>query len=50
MKQKAVSWYWRLEKTTALSMIDDSWKEHLREMDELKQAVQNAVVMNKKIL
>ena len=23
--------------------IDDDWKEHLREMDELKQSVQNAV-------
>ncbi|MBT3749696.1 MAG: preprotein translocase subunit SecA [Bacteroidetes bacterium] len=30
------------EKSTALVTIDDSWKEHLREMDELKQSVQNA--------
>ncbi len=36
-----------LEKGTALSMIDDSWKEHLREMDELKQSVQNAVYEQK---
>ncbi|MBK7184025.1 MAG: SEC-C domain-containing protein [Bacteroidetes bacterium] len=28
-------------------MIDDSWKEHLREMDELKQSVQNAVYEQK---
>ncbi|MGQ0827774.1 MAG: preprotein translocase subunit SecA [Bacteroidota bacterium] len=32
-----------LEKGTALSMIDDAWKEHLREMDELKQSVQSTV-------
>ena len=36
-----------LEKGTALAMIDDSWKEHLREMDELKQSVQNAVYEQK---
>ncbi len=36
-----------LEKGTALSMIDDAWKEHLREMDELKQSVQNAVYEQK---
>ena len=36
-----------LEKGTALSMIDDSWKEHLREMDDLKQSVQNAVYEQK---
>jgi len=28
-------------------MIDDSWKEHLREMDDLKQAVQNAALEQK---
>ncbi len=32
-----------VEKTVILAMIDDDWKEHLREMDELKQSVQNAV-------
>jgi preprotein translocase subunit SecA len=31
-----------LEKGTALAMIDDAWKEHLREMDDLKTSVQNA--------
>lgn len=31
------------EKRAILSCIDNGWREHLREMDELKQAVQNAV-------
>ena len=31
-----------LERNVALSMIDDSWKEHLRAMDDLKQSVQTA--------
>ena len=35
------------EKTVVLALIDDSWKEHLREMDELKQSVQNAVYEQK---
>jgi preprotein translocase subunit SecA len=30
------------EKASILVTIDDAWKEHLREMDELKQSVQNA--------
>ncbi len=30
------------EKSIILANIDDSWKEHLREMDDLKQSVQNA--------
>jgi preprotein translocase subunit SecA len=30
------------EKTVILASIDDSWKEHLRELDDLKQSVQNA--------
>ena len=30
------------EKSITLSTIDDLWKEQLREMDELKQSVQNA--------
>jgi preprotein translocase subunit SecA len=30
-----------------LAIIDDIWKEHLREMDELKQSVQNAVYEQK---
>ncbi len=35
------------EKTVTLAEIDDAWKEHLREMDELKQSVQNAVYEQK---
>jgi preprotein translocase subunit SecA len=35
------------EKTVVLAMIDDSWKEHLRELDDLKQAVQNASLEQK---
>ena len=35
------------EKTVVLAMIDDSWKEHLREMDDLKQSVQNASLEQK---
>jgi preprotein translocase subunit SecA len=35
------------EKTVVLSLIDEAWKEHLREMDELKQSVQNAVYEQK---
>ncbi|EOR96008.1 Protein export cytoplasm protein SecA ATPase RNA helicase [Arcticibacter svalbardensis MN12-7] len=35
------------EKTVVLALIDDAWKEHLREMDELKQSVQNAVYEQK---
>ena len=30
------------EKVAILATIDESWKEHLREMDDLKQSVQNA--------
>lgn len=36
-----------LEKTTTLAMIDLQWKEHLREMDDLRQSVQNAVYEQK---
>jgi preprotein translocase subunit SecA len=35
------------EKTVVLGTIDDAWKEHLREMDELKQSVQNATYEQK---
>jgi len=31
-----------IEKAVTLSLIDDSWKEHLRAMDELKESVQSA--------
>lgn len=30
------------EKNITLAIIDDTWKNHLRQMDELKQSVQNA--------
>ena len=35
------------EKGITLSLIDDAWKEHLRELDDLKQAVQNATLEQK---
>lgn len=36
-----------LEKTIALAVIDDAWKEHLRAMDDLKHSVQTAVYEQK---
>lgn len=36
-----------LEKSSTLAIIDHSWKEHLREMDDLKQSVQAAVYEQK---
>lgn len=36
-----------MEKAVTLSVIDQEWKEHLREMDDLKQSVQNAVFEQK---
>jgi len=36
-----------LEKVCTLAVIDEKWKNHLREMDELKQSVQNAVFEQK---
>lgn len=35
------------EKSMILAHIDDAWKEHLREMDDLKQSVQNATYEQK---
>ena len=35
------------EKSVVLLMIDEAWKEHLRELDDLKQAVQNASLEQK---
>ncbi|MCB0395016.1 MAG: preprotein translocase subunit SecA [Flavobacteriales bacterium] len=35
------------EKGTVLGLIDEEWKEHLREMDDLKSSVQNAVYEQK---
>ena len=36
-----------MEKAITLAIIDQNWKEHLREMDDLKQSVQNAVYEQK---
>jgi preprotein translocase subunit SecA len=36
-----------LSKTITLFEIDDKWKEHLRDMDDLKQSVQNATYEQK---
>ncbi len=36
-----------LSKTITLWQIDEHWKEHLREMDDLKQSVQNATYEQK---
>lgn len=36
-----------MEKAIVLALIDQEWKEHLREMDDLKQSVQNAVFEQK---
>ncbi|HZK07747.1 MAG TPA: preprotein translocase subunit SecA [Bacteroidales bacterium] len=36
-----------IEKSIVLSFIDDAWKEHLREMDDLKQSVQNVTYEQK---
>ncbi|MFO0399142.1 MAG: preprotein translocase subunit SecA, partial [Sphingobacteriia bacterium] len=35
------------EKGVVLNIIDEAWKEHLREMDDLKQSVQTAVYEQK---
>lgn len=35
------------EKTLTLATIDENWKEHLRELDDLKQSVQNATYEQK---
>lgn len=36
-----------LEKVITLQIIDEKWRRHLREMDELRQSVQNAVFEQK---
>ncbi len=36
-----------VEKVVTLAIIDVAWKEHLREMDDLKQSVQNATYEQK---
>ena len=35
------------EKNITLAIIDDTWKDHLRKMDDLKQSVQNATYEQK---
>jgi preprotein translocase subunit SecA len=35
------------EKNISLAIIDDTWKDHLRKMDDLKQSVQNATYEQK---
>jgi preprotein translocase subunit SecA len=35
------------EKNVTLAIIDDAWKNHLRQMDDLKQSVQNATYEQK---
>lgn len=42
---KSISHYF--EKNVILALIDNAWKEHLREMDDLKQSVQGAVYEQK---
>ncbi len=36
-----------MEKITTLAIIDQEWKDHLRDMDDLKQSVQNAAYEQK---
>jgi preprotein translocase subunit SecA len=36
-----------IEKYITLAVIDNEWKEHLREMDELRRSVQNAAIEQK---
>lgn len=36
-----------IEQAITLDLIDEAWKEHLREMDELRNSVQNAVYEQK---
>lgn len=44
---KAMELYKAMVKTVTLITIDEYWKEHLREMDDLKQSVQNATYEQK---
>ncbi|MBS1531155.1 MAG: preprotein translocase subunit SecA [Bacteroidetes bacterium] len=47
VENKGAEVFKSFEKNVVLYLIDDAWKEHLREMDELKQSVQNAVYEQK---
>ena len=46
-ENKGMELYRAMAKSVTLVMIDEYWKEHLREMDELKQSVQNATYEQK---
>jgi preprotein translocase subunit SecA len=47
VENKGAEVFKSFEKNVVLYLIDDAWKEHLREMDDLKQSVQNAVYEQK---
>ncbi len=47
VESKGTDVFRSFEKGVVLALIDESWKEHLREMDDLKQSVQNAVYEQK---
>ena len=44
---KGMELYRAMAKSITLVMIDEYWKEHLRDMDDLKQSVQNATYEQK---
>jgi len=46
-ENKGMELYRALAKSVTLVLIDEYWKEHLREMDDLKQSVQNATYEQK---
>lgn len=41
-KTKGISLWFEFEKEISLAIIDENWKNHLREMDELRKSVQTA--------
>lgn len=47
MANQARELVYGFERFAVLAMIDEEWKEHLRELDELKQAVYNASLEQK---
>ncbi|MGN0003083.1 MAG: preprotein translocase subunit SecA [Sphingobacterium composti] len=47
VESEGVDVFRSFEKGIVLALIDEAWKEHLREMDDLKQSVQNAVYEQK---
>ncbi|MBR4088347.1 MAG: SEC-C domain-containing protein, partial [Bacteroidales bacterium] len=46
-ENKGMELYRAMAKSVTLVLIDEYWKEHLREMDDLKQSVQNATYEQK---